>query len=221
MSTAPEDHSQQVSDADKEARTSVEGGGWVREETTELAAQWLQERGMDPCNPAHMQELLMSLNDEDDDEDDDDDAVEHDVDGHAHDSRDDERGDKHQLAHSCLPPAAPQDCGVRSAWTQLPSAVTWTHCLHSLPCMQGATSGGNEAGGSGQVGRAETAKDACEGGSRLSHTSAQQGVDGHVDDTNASGVLEANIARWAQVNAFVKVEDTSVEMQTLDMTAAD
>ena len=47
-----------------------------------------------------------------------------DEDDDGHDRRDDEDADKHHLAHLCLPPAAPQDWGVRGAWMQACASVS-------------------------------------------------------------------------------------------------
>lgn len=90
---------------DTEAGSAVPaaGMGQLGEEASKLALDWLSQRGMDPANPDHVQQLLNSLNDEDEDDDD---------------------GEVEPDAHATA--------GKRS-WSQLPSAVTWAQDVRRRP----------------------------------------------------------------------------------------
>eukprot|EP00802_Teleaulax_amphioxeia_P002465 Tamp_02467.p1 GENE.Tamp_02467~~Tamp_02467.p1 ORF type:complete len:773 (+),score=145.98 Tamp_02467:678-2996(+) len=57
---------------DAEGGSAVDTGvaGHAAHEASQLAVEWLSERGMDPSNPEHVQHLLNSLNEEEEEDDD-------------------------------------------------------------------------------------------------------------------------------------------------------
>ena len=100
-STTPEGLSAaEGGDAGDGAAVDAGGTELLADEASQLAVEWLHERGMDPSNPEHVQQLLDSLNEEEEEEDDDE------------CDENNEEGAKQR------------------ALSQLPSAVSWTQQLH-------------------------------------------------------------------------------------------
>ena len=100
------DQDQFAADASAGATMPVAEQGWMAEETSQLAVEWLTSRGMDASNPSHVQLLINSLNAEPDEE------------GEEDEESEEEDGEQEELV--------PQG---KRVWSQLPSAVTWVHSL--------------------------------------------------------------------------------------------
>jgi hypothetical protein len=117
-STTPEEQSA-GNGGDAGDGTAVGAGGpeLMADEASQLAVEWLHERGMDPSNPEHVQQLLDSLNEEEEEEEEDDDECD----------ENNEEGAK-QRGMSQFP------------LSQLPSAVSWTQQLHRATLRERAQS---------------------------------------------------------------------------------
>jgi len=115
-STTPEEQSA-GNGGDAGDGTAVGAGGpeLLADEASQLAVEWLHERGMDPSNPEHVQQLLDSLNEEEEEEDDD---------------ECDENNEE----------GAKQRGMLQLPLSQLPSAVSWTQLLHRATLRERAQS---------------------------------------------------------------------------------
>ena len=183
---------------DTEANSALlpAGIGQLGEEASKLALEWLSQRGMDPANPEHVQELLNSLNEEDEDDDDDD------VDSEA------------------------QETAGKCSWLQLPSTVTWSQNVRTRPAQACSQSAGHSLStplgiekpclgpesSAEQIARpardcvVESCVDIDEPAVRDSHTFQSQAHSGHgsagvLHGASDSGAKECSIPQWAQVNA--------------------
>ena len=183
---------------DTEANSALlpAGIGQLGEEASKLALEWLSQRGMDPANPEHVQELLNSLNEEDEEDDDDD------VDSEV------------------------QETAGKRSWLQLPSAVTWSQNVRTRPAQACSQSAGHSLStplgieksclglesSAEQIARPardcviESCVDIDVPAVRDSHTFQSQAHSGHgsagvLHGASDSGAKECSIPQWAQVNA--------------------